>query len=103
VRLLAFRGTQDVPQLLGTTFHDSMGGKEVADMCYDLERNELQVDMTPVAKRQGAVFIHVPRGFRFAEADLDGAPVKAERREPGVLAFRFDLTEPVRLTARFGR
>ncbi|MEX1254601.1 MAG: glycoside hydrolase family 36 protein [Dehalococcoidia bacterium] len=103
VRLLALHGTQDVPQLLATTFHYSMGGKEIEDVRFDGRRDELRIDLQPVAKRRGAVYIHVPSGYRFADADLDGAALTAERKEPGVLAFRFDLTQPARLTARFVR
>jgi hypothetical protein len=103
VRLLALHQTQDRPQLLGTTFHYSMGAKEIEDMRFDSKRNELRADLRPVARRTGAAFIQVPRGYRFAGAHLDGEPLPAERGERGVLAFRFELTKPVRLTARFSR
>jgi alpha-galactosidase len=101
VRLLALRRALDRPQLIGTTFHYSMGGREIAGARWDGRRRELRIDLQPVAKRRGEVWVHAPRGFRLAEARLADKPIAAARREGRALAFRFALTSPAALTLRF--
>lgn len=102
-RLLALRRPQPRPQFLGTTFHVSMGGREVASARYDGRRDVLAIGLRPVAKREGELFAHVPAGYRFVEAQLAGAPVAAERRGRRVLGLRFVLEEPAVLSVRFAR
>jgi alpha-galactosidase len=101
VRLLALRRALDRPQLLGTTFNYSMGGREVAGARWDGRRRTLRIDLRPVAKQRGAAFVFAPGGYRFAEALLDGKPVAPASRDGRVLSFRVALTKAATLTVRF--
>jgi len=100
-RLLALHRALDRPQVLGTTFHYSMGGREVAGARWDGRRRTLRIDLQPVAKQRGDVFVFAPAGYRFAEALLEGKPIAPVRRDGRVLAFRFALEEATTLVVRF--
>jgi alpha-galactosidase len=101
VRLLALRRARARPQLLGSTFHISMGGREVEGSRY--RRDTLSVALRPVAKQAGELFLHVPAGYLLLEARLDGRPLEASRRDRPVAGFRFPLPAPATFTARFER
>jgi alpha-galactosidase len=101
VRLLALRRAAGRPQVVGSTFHYSMGGAEIEGQRYDARRRVLQVDLLPVAKPQGELVLHVPRGFRTREATLDGVtldPLSAG----GTLTAQIAVDSPARLLVVFG-
>jgi alpha-galactosidase len=100
-RLLALRRALGRPQLLGTTFHYSMGGREINSTRWDGRRRTLRIGLRPVAKQRGEVFVIAPGSYRFAEALLDGKPIARASRGGRVLSFRFALTEAATLTVRF--
>jgi len=102
-RLLALRRPRGRPQLLTTTFHASMGGREVERVRYDSKRDVLHIDLTPVAKQRGEVLVHAPRGYRLIKATLGGSLVAARRAQPGVVAIALELAAPRRLRLRFVR
>jgi alpha-galactosidase len=99
-RLIALRRDAGRPQLIATTFHFSMGGREIERAAYDARRKTLRVALTPVAKKGGAVFVHVPVGYRFASATLDGEAI-APKRNGRMLCFAFTLDATKTLTVRF--
>ena len=101
VRLLALRRARTRPQLLGTTFHFSMGGREIEAVAY--RRGALSIALRPVAKQEGELFLHVPAGYRLLEARLDGGPLRPKRRDRRVAGFRFALRAAATFTARFAR
>ncbi|MEX2159820.1 MAG: glycoside hydrolase family 36 protein [Dehalococcoidia bacterium] len=99
-RLLALRRAVARPQLIATTFHVSMGGREIERVSYDARRKTLRVALTPVAKKDGAVFVHAPAAYRLAGATLDGESI-APKRNGRVLRFAFTLDATKTLTVRF--
>jgi hypothetical protein len=101
VRMLALRKALDRPQVVGSTFHYSMGAREIEDMRYDVRRKTLRVDLLPVAKRSGQLFVHAPRGYRLARALLGGGPVDV-RREGRLLIASLTIDSPSKLTIQFG-
>jgi alpha-galactosidase len=100
VRLLALRKAIDRPQIVGSTFHYSMGGREIDRVRFDARRRTLIVDLLPVARRGGELFVYAPRGYRLVDALLDGAPVEARRDGP-LLIVRLTIDEPSTLTFDF--
>jgi hypothetical protein len=52
-----------------------MGGREIEDAKFDEPSRTLRVQLAPVARRGGKVFVHASRGFRFERATLDGEAV----------------------------
>jgi hypothetical protein len=100
-RLVALRRALGHPQLVGTTFHYSMGGAEVGRAKYDPRRQELRIEMQPVAKKHGEVHIHAPRGYRLTSATFAGEPVEPVRRQGRALAFKFALPVPASLAMHF--
>jgi alpha-galactosidase len=103
VRLLALRKALRRPQLLGTTFHVSLGAREIEDATWDGRRRTLRMRLTPVAKPTGEVLVHVPPGYTFAAATLDGRPIEPRRPQQPVLAFAFELRQPRELVIQFER
>lgn len=101
VRLLSLRAPQSQPQVLATTFHFSMGGRELADVRFDARRRLLHVDLQPVARKQGDLFVLVPDEYRFTEASLNGEFLRPQRQEAGLLVFRFSLEAVSRLAVQF--
>ncbi len=78
-RLLSLRLALDHPQVVGSTFHYSMGGREIDDIRWDLRERALQVDLVPVAKRTGDLLVHVPSKYRLRNVTLDRKVIDVER------------------------
>ena len=103
VRLLALRQPRPHPQLLATTFHFSMGGRELADAAFDAGGGELRLALQPVARKRGELYVLEREGYRFAEARLDGERLPLWRQDGAVLVFRCSVETPSTLAVRFGR
>jgi alpha-galactosidase len=101
VRLLALRRDLGRPQLLGTTFHYSMGRCEIESARWNGRAREVRIGLLPVAKKRGEVFVSAPKGYWYVGADFAGKRIEPIRRRAGMLAFRLDVGEPGRLRVRF--
>lgn len=101
VSLLSLRRALDRPQVVGTTFHAGMGAHEIAAERFDARRGTLRLELRPVAKRRGELFVHVPKRYRFVEALLSGEPLAPRGRGSRVLGFRFSLETRSVLALRF--
>ncbi len=101
VALLALRRPKARPQLLGTTFHFSVVAVSLTNKSFRLDT--LRVDLRPVAKKRGEVLVHVPKGHRFVEAELNGEAIDAERQGRNVVSLWFALEKPSTLVVRFRR
>ena len=100
VRLLSLRAALDRPQVVGSTFHYSMGALEIDNVRWDGHRRALRVQLRPVAKQAGELLVHVPRGYRLLQATLDRAEIDV-RREGQLLIARLPVDEPTSLTMTF--
>lgn len=100
VRLLSLRKALDWPQLVGSTFHYSMGAREIDGVRWDQRERTLRVDLVPVAKREGELFVRAPHGYRFAAATLDGADIDV-RRDGHLLIARLAIDTPSLLAIAF--
>jgi alpha-galactosidase len=99
-RLLSLRMVLDRPQVVGTCLHFSMGGQELTDVTWDEGARVLRIGLQPAAKREGAVFVHVPQEYQFGRATLldetvetisDGeivcVPLSVDRASRSMLSF----------------
>jgi alpha-galactosidase len=102
VALLSLRRPRDRAQVIGTTFHYSMGAVEIASERWNGSADTLSIALSPVPKKRGLMAIHAPRGFRLATASLSGEQIKPEHLDRALI-FRFELKEPGRLVLRFAR
>jgi len=100
VRLFALRQVLERPQLVGSTFHYSMGGREIEDAKFDEPSRTLRVQLAPVARRGGKVFVHASRGFRFERATLDGEAVDVTS-DGELLAVALTIDAPSELALIF--
>jgi alpha-galactosidase len=100
VALLSLRRTLDRPQLIGSTFHYSMGGPEVAQERWDAANRTLRIALRPVPKERGLLAVHIPSGFRLRDARFAGDAIPAERHGRALI-FRFALKQPGRLDLTF--
>jgi len=94
-RLLAVRPATGRPQTVGSAFHVLQGAMEIAGETWD--GHVLRLDLRPVARTDGELFVHVP--------DVHGAPsapdVATAGPVNGVWALRLEIGEPRSLTLRF--
>jgi len=65
--LLSLRAPAGRPQLVGSTFHVSMGGAELADERWDVGRRALVLQLHTVGQRQGRLVIAWPEGFQLQQ------------------------------------
>ena len=100
VWLLALRKVIDKPQVIGSTFHYSMGGREIEHIRFDAGRKTLLVDLLPVAKRKGELFVYVSDAYRLVEALLDDGPVSVRLDGP-LLIVGLALDKPSKLAFQF--
>jgi alpha-galactosidase len=102
VALLSLRRALERPQLVGSTFHYSMGEIEVTGERWSSKTYVLRIDLTPPPKKRGLIAVHVPRGFRLLRARLDNEPVNVERAGRAVLC-RLELRQAARVELSFAR
>ncbi len=102
VRLLALRRERRVPQLLATSFHFSMGGREVDSAAWHSRRRTLTLHLRPVAKKRGEAYVHVPPSYRFLRAEGGDVQPKRERGSR-VIVLSLELRKPVTLVLHFVR
>lgn len=98
VRLFALRKVADRPQVVGSTFHVSMGGEELVDVRWDDRTAELALDLLPVPRASGSIFVHVPNGRNLVSATRDGEAVETRRLDTVAIA---DLTVNAATTLRY--
>ncbi len=99
-RLLSLRQALDRPQVVGSTFHYSMGAQEIGGGRWDKRMRALRIDLVPVAKREGELFVHAPRDRRLVEATRDGVNTEV-RRAGELLIMRLAIDEPSSLAIKF--
>jgi alpha-galactosidase len=100
VRLLSLRKALDRPQVVGSTFHYSMGAREIDGARWDQRQRTLRINLVPVAKREGELFVHAPEGYRFARATVDGEDV-AVRFDGQLLVVHLAIDKPSLLAITF--
>ncbi|MFQ5471552.1 MAG: alpha-galactosidase, partial [Dehalococcoidia bacterium] len=94
-RLLSVRPATDHPQVVGSTFHVLQGVCEIQSE--RLDGTELRVSLSPVAVKNGALFVRVPDGQRpVIVSGVEGGTVKGHG--DGIWSIRFELREPTDLT-----
>ncbi len=100
VRLLSLRQALDRPQVVGSTFHYSMGAQEIAGARWNERLRTLSVNLVPVGKREGELFVHVPGDLQFAAASLDGEDVPV-RFDGQPLIVDMTIDRPSKLALKF--
>jgi hypothetical protein len=98
-RLVALRRSKGRPQVVGSTFHISMGGREVVEERFDAAAGVLTLRLRPVAKKRGELIV-VPAGMRLASAAFGRGELRP-RPMPGALGFSFELAAESTLELRF--
>ncbi len=100
-KLLSLRPVTNDPQIVSTTFHFSQGAVEIEDARFDAARRALTVRLTPPARRQGEVIIHVPPPYQAQGLESDAPAASMDRRPDGLLSVRLTLPQPALFTVFF--
>lgn len=100
-RLLSLRPVANHPQTISTTFHFSQGAVEIEDTRFDAAQRALTVRLTPPAKRQGEVIIHVPPPYQEQRLESDAPAASMARRPDGLLSVRLTLPQRALFTVFF--
>jgi alpha-galactosidase len=101
VALLGLRRARATPQLLATTLHWSMGGREVEDARYDRRSETLRIVLQPVARQRGELFVVRPRSYRLLRAEVDGQLIERVQRQGNVLVVPLTVAERTAVRLRF--
>jgi alpha-galactosidase len=100
-KLLSLRPVANHPQVISTTFHFSQGAVEIEDARFDAAQRALTVRLTPPARRQGEVIIHVPPPYQEQRLESDAPAASMARRPDGLLSVRLALPQPALFTVFF--
>jgi len=100
-KLLSLRPATNHPQVISTTFHFSQGAIEIEDARFDAAQRALTVRLTPPAKREGEVVIHVPPPYREQGLESDAPAASMARRADGLLSVRLTLPQRALFTVFF--
>jgi alpha-galactosidase len=100
-QLLSLRPVANHPQVISTTFHFSQGAVEIEDVRFDAVRRALTVRLTPPAKREGEVIIHVPPPYQERGLESDAPAASMTRRPDGLLSVRLTLPQRTLFTVFF--
>lgn len=92
-RLLGVRLAEDYPQVVGSDFHVMQGALEIESERWDGSR--LEVSLRPVARKSGALYIHLPAGSRLRA--VSGVEADVGELVDGVWCVKFELREPITL------
>jgi alpha-galactosidase len=94
-RLLSIRPAADHPQVVGSTFHVLQGACEVRSERWN--GSELHVGLSPVAVKNGALFVRVADGQQPVIAGgVDDGTI--EGQDDGIWSIGFELRKPTDLT-----
>jgi hypothetical protein len=99
-RLVALRPRVERPQFVGSTLHFGQGALELGRETWDGEM--LRLELRPVARRCGEIFVAVPRGFR-VRAAYAGTTRAAFRQRGGIVSVSVAFDRPMTLRVRFAR
>lgn len=100
-KLLSLRPVANHPQIVSTTFHFSQGAVEIEDARFDAAERALTVRLTPPARREGEVIIHLPPPYREQRLESDAPAASMARRPDGLLSVRLSLPQPALFTVFF--
>jgi alpha-galactosidase len=100
-KLLSLRPVTNHPQIVSTTFHFSQGAVEIEDARFDAAQRALRVRLTPPAKREGEVVIHVPPPYRERGLESDAPAASMARRADGLLSVCLTLPQRALFTVFF--
>jgi len=102
-KLLSLRPITKHPQIVSTTFHFSQGAVEIEDARFDTAQRALTVRLTPPARKQGEVIIHVPPPYKERGLDSDASSASMARCPDGLLSVRLALPQRALFTVFFER
>ncbi len=100
-KLLSLRPATNEPQIVSSTFHFSQGAVEIEDARFDAAQRALTVRLTPPAKKQGEVIIHVPPPYQEQRLESDAPAASMARRPDGLLSVRLTLPQQALFTVFF--
>ncbi|UCH86748.1 MAG: alpha-galactosidase [Dehalococcoidia bacterium] len=100
-KLLSLRPVTNHPQVISTKFHFSQGAAEIEDARFDAAERALTVRLTPRAKREGEVIIHVPPPYQERRLESDAPGATMARRPDGLLSVRLTLPQRTLFTVFF--
>jgi alpha-galactosidase len=93
--VLLFKPVSHRPDLLTTTFHVCQGAVEIADCRFEIadSSTRITVMLKKEGKQFGRVLFTVPKGWRVAEAEVDGRKQAPVTEAPGVISLGLTLEE----------
>jgi alpha-galactosidase len=101
VCLLSLRRVLDRPQVIGTSFHVSMGGKELADVEWNGTERLLRLSLQPVAKQSGQITLYLPQSMQASTAHLSGVDANVRSIAANVINIGTVIDNPCELRALF--
>jgi hypothetical protein len=81
MQVFAIREAREHPWVLATTRHLSQGGVSLSDVKWDADAKTLSGKSAVVVGDPYVLTVHVPAGFRLADAVVEGKKVEVVKRE----------------------
>jgi len=94
--LLGLRAVEDVPQVVGSSFHLLQGAAEITGETWD--GRALSIGLRPVAKAEGDLFVAVPAGMD----EPHGHAADLSQVGDGVWRLRLRVDEEIEIRIDFG-
>ena len=100
--VFAVREVREHPWIVSTNRHLTQGAVDLQDVAWDASKQTLAGVSKVVAGDAYAVTVHVPDGYKAAEAEVDGHAVDVSALDKGArLKFTPGKTAVVRWSVRF--
>jgi len=101
-RVVSLRAVKDHPWIIGSNFHFTQGGVELADVVWDKSRKRLSGSVVRPRGNRGRLFILVPEGYAFRTVTVAGAEGRGIMWRPPVLCAEFLMkADRARFTVQF--
>ncbi|MEW5946440.1 MAG: alpha-galactosidase [bacterium] len=101
-KLLAVRPVRDVPHLIASTFHFTMGGVEVTEHEYDGAGKRLRVRLDIPGERTGNLYFFVPAGMTPVHCVINRTHEAAlERGRGGLYSLSLDVEDGAEVLIEF--